>query len=78
MFAAVFGDLDVQRLLSPTLQFCLWGHSQAPTDVFINVHGTKATFSVEFSTFPEEEGSSLARGSGMEAKQRYRHMYCAC
>lgn len=54
------------------------GSLTGTTDVFINVHGTKATFSVEFSTFPEEEGSSLARGSGMEAKQRYRHVYCAC
>lgn len=67
VFAVVFGDLDLQRLLSPTVQFCLWGHSLAPTDAFINVHGTKAAFSVESSAFPEE-GSSLARGRGMEAQ----------
>lgn len=68
VFTVVFGDLDLQRLLSPTVQFCLWGHSLAPTDAFINVRGTKTAFSVEFSAFPEEEGSSLARGRGMEAQ----------
>lgn len=74
VFAVVSGHLDLQRLLSPAMQLCLWGHSLAPTDAPINVHGTKAAFSVESSAFPEEEGSSLAR---RRHKQRYRHT-CAC